>query len=168
VLEYEVPAYVADSHYISNGKPFLDIPPSETVYSIWIGTNDLGVYAFLTDSQVAGKTIPDYTECVYTALDRVYANGARYFVLMNAIPLQLTPLYATATDGGVGANNYWPDKPSNLTAVAYRMWEQVATVNDVYKYQTPYELLIARRYPGAHFAVMDMYSLVRLAPGSRN
>jgi hypothetical protein len=30
----------------------------------------------------------------------------------------------------------------------------------VFKYQTPYELLVARRYPGARFAVMDTYGLV--------
>lgn len=161
VLEYEVPAYIADSHYITpNGTKFLNIPPEETVYSIWIGTNDLGEAAFLTDSQVAGKTIPDYIECVYSALDRVYANGARYFVLMNIAPLQLTPLYATPENGGVPASYSWPGKPSNLTEVSYRMWEQVVLVNDVYKYQTPYELLVAKRYPGAHFAIFDTYSLV--------
>jgi hypothetical protein len=130
------------------------------VYSIWIGTNDLGNNAFITDSQVKNKTIPDYINCVYSVLDQVYANGGRYFVLMNLAPLQLSPLYATPENGGVGANRYWPDKPDNLTLISYRMWEQVATANDVFKYQTPYELLVARRYPGARFAVMDMYGLV--------
>ncbi|KAF4153949.1 hypothetical protein CNMCM6936_001785 [Aspergillus lentulus] len=160
VLEYEVPAFLADSKHKVAGKKFLDIPPRETVYSIWIGTNDLGNYAFITDSQVKNKTIPDYINCVYTALDQVYANGGRYFVLMNLAPLQLAPLYATPENGGVGANQYWPDKPDNLTLTSYRMWEQVATANDVFKYQTPYEVLVARRYPGAQFAVMDMYGLL--------
>ena len=59
---------------------------------MWIGTNDLGVYAFLTDSQVPNKTIVDYIECVFQALDQVYANGGRFFVLQNIAPLQLTPL----------------------------------------------------------------------------
>lgn len=161
LLEYAVPAYIADSKYVTaSGQKFLDIPPEETVYSIWIGTNDLGVDALLTDSQVANKTISDYIECVYTALDRIYANGARYFVLMNIAPMQLTPLYATPERGGVGNTFYWPHKPDNRTEISYRMWEQVITVNDIYKYKTPFELLVARRYPGAHFAVMDMYSLV--------
>jgi hypothetical protein len=163
VLEYEVPAYLADSKYIvpnTHGQKFLNIPSGETVYSIWIGTNDLGVNAFLTDSQVAGKTIPDYIECVYTSLDKVYANGARYFVIMNAAPLQLAPLYGTPQAGGVTGGQYWPGKPANITEVSYRMKETVVTVNDVYKYQTPFEVLVQRRYPGANFAVMDMYSLV--------
>lgn len=160
VLEYEVSAFLADSKHKVSGKRFLHIPPRETVYSIWIGTNDLGNYAFITDSQVKDKTIPDYINCVYSVLDRVYASGGRYFVLMNLAPLQLAPLYATPENGGVGANHYWPDKPYNLTLTSYRMWEQVATVNHVFQYQTPYELLVARRYPGARFAVMDMYGLV--------
>ncbi|KAJ5807950.1 hypothetical protein N7474_009219 [Penicillium riverlandense] len=161
VLEYEVPAYIADSRYITrSGRRFLDIPPLETVYSIWIGTNDLGYDAFITDSQVANKTIPDYIDCVYSSLDKVYENGGRFFVLMNVAPLQLVPLYATPEHHGVGPNQYWPDKPSNLTEISYRMWEQVATVNNVFKYQTPFELLIKNRYPGARFAVMDMNGLL--------
>lgn len=159
VLQYEVPAYVADSQVVKDGVPFLDIPPLETVYSMWIGTNDLGAGAFLTDSQVPGKTIPDYTNCVFSALDKVYENGARFFILMNVIPLQLAPLYATPERHGVYAiqegNNH-----TNVTAVSYRMWESVRTVNDIYKYQLPLELLIQNRYPGAQFALMDMYSLV--------
>jgi hypothetical protein len=127
---------------------------------MWIGTNDLGNYALLTDSQKRGTTIVDYVSCVYSMFDGLYHAGARYFILMNIVPLQLAPLYATTENGGVGANHFWPDKGSNLTEISYRMWESVATVNDIYKYQTPYEILIARRYPGAHFAVFDVNGLV--------
>ncbi|KAI9925431.1 hypothetical protein MW887_005812 [Aspergillus wentii] len=134
-------------------------PPDETVYSIWIGTNDLGNNAFITDSQTTNKTIPDYTGCIYAALDQVYSNGGRYFILMNAAPLQLAPLYATPEHNGVGQNHYWPNKPENLTEVSFRMWEQVATVNAILKYQTAYEVM-AGRYAGAHFAVMDMNGLM--------
>ncbi|PYH95491.1 GDSL lipase/acylhydrolase family protein [Aspergillus ellipticus CBS 707.79] len=162
VLEYEVPAFIADNKYhLPSGQKFLEIPPEESIFSIWIGTNDLGNNAFLTDSQVENKTIPDYIDCVYSALDGVYkTEAAKYFVIMNIVPLQLAPLYATPENGGVGPNDYWPDKPSNITEISYRMWEQVATVNDVYDYRTPYELLVAKRYPGAKFAVMDMYGLI--------
>ncbi|PYI07368.1 SGNH hydrolase [Aspergillus sclerotiicarbonarius CBS 121057] len=163
VLEYQVPAFKADFSYTvpSTGEKFLSIAPNETIFAIWIGTNDLGNYAFLTDSQVPNKTIPDYIDCVYEALDGVYATGAaKYFVIMNVVPLQLAPLYATPENGGIGENNYWPDKGGNLTEISYRMWEQVATVNDVYGYRTPVEWLVRRRYPGAEVAVMDMYGLI--------
>jgi hypothetical protein len=100
VQGYEIPAFLADKNVTTdNNAPFLDIPTGETVYAMWIGTNDLGNGAFLTDSQVAGKTIADYIDCVYEAFDRLYEAGRRYFVLMNVIPLNLTPLYALPADG---------------------------------------------------------------------
>ena len=158
---YEVPAYLADSTYTyPNGTKALDVPSDSTVYSIWIGTNDLGNYAFIDDSQVANKTIVDYIDCVYDQFHRLYESGARYFVLMNIAPLQLSPQYGLPSKGGLAATQYWPDKPANTTEVWGRMLEQVVTVNDVYKYRTPYETKIARNYTGAHFAVMDMDGLV--------
>lgn len=164
VLEYEIPAFLADSKYITReGKKFLHLPPKETVYAIWIGTNDLGSDAFITDSQVPGKTIPDVIECVYASLDRVYANGGRYFVLMNLPPLQLAPQYATPEMGGVRRDSWWEDKPANITEVSYRMWEQVSMANDVFGYKTPFEVHVARRYPGANVTVMDMFGLVSTA-----
>lgn len=74
---------------------------------------------------------------------------------MNLAPLQLAPVYATAERGGVG-------EYLNVTETSYRMKEQVNLANDVYKYQTPYEQKISNRYPDAHFAIFDMYSLVCL------
>ncbi|RDW74437.1 SGNH/GDSL hydrolase family protein [Aspergillus mulundensis] len=156
VLEYEIPAYLADTKYVDpDGNKLMDINANETVYAIWIGTNDVGNDAFLTDSQVNGTTIPDYVECVYKALDGMYADGARYFVIMNLVPLQLAPLYATPENGGQDSAN-----GANVTEKSYRLWETVVTVNDVFRYKTPYEAVIARRYPGAQLAVMDMYGLV--------
>jgi hypothetical protein len=161
VEEYEVPAFLADSHYITpSGDRFLDIPPDDTVYAMWIGTNDLGV--FLKGKPTKGKTILDYIDCVYAALDQVYQRGARHFVLMNVIPLQLAPLYATPENGGVGPNLYWPDKPvDRMAEISYEMWAQVALANGLYRLQTPFEALVADRYPGASFALMDVHKLVR-------
>ncbi|KAL2868097.1 SGNH/GDSL hydrolase family protein [Aspergillus lucknowensis] len=161
VLEYEIPAYIADSEYITpDGTKFMDAQSEETVYAIWIGTNDVGNGAFLTDAQVNGATIPDYIDCIYEALDRVYANGGRYFVIMNLAPLQLSPQYATPENGGLSSTSYYPDKGANITEISYRMWETVVTVNSVLQYRTPFEVVIARRYPGAQFAVMDTYGLI--------
>lgn len=162
VLEYSIPAYVADSNYTtSDGEKFLNIPPSGTAYAIWLGGNDLGVGGFLNDAEISGKTIPEFVECIYQAFDKIYQNGGRYFVLMNSSPMQLAPLFATPENGGVGSDHYWTHKPKNITEVSYRMQEHMLMTNDVYKYKTPYELLIANRYPGAHFAIMDTNSLVR-------
>jgi hypothetical protein len=124
------------------------------------GTNDIGVSTFLTDSQVPGKVLTDYTNCVYSALDAIYASGGRYFVLLNVAPLYLAPLYANYTVHGSGPNHYRPDMPSNKTQIADVMHEYVTTLNNVYKYQTPFELLVAKRYPGAEFALFDVWQLI--------
>lgn len=56
LAQYEVPAYIKDSHYVEkNGTKFMVDPSNETVYAFWDGTNDLGYYAFIQDEQVAGS-----------------------------------------------------------------------------------------------------------------
>lgn len=99
---------------------------------------------------------------MYRALDDVYRSGGKYFVLMNLAPLHLAPLYAVPEKGGITGKEslYWPWKSGNITEISHRMREQVIALNQVFDYRTPYELLIAKRYPGARFAVMDTYSLV--------
>lgn len=167
VLSYEVPNFQADlkANRINTSAPYFTPPLTATqaVYTIWIGTNDLGVSTFLQNAQRPGKTIVDFTECVFQVLDEIYAAGGRYFVILNQAPLYLAPLYANSTLMGVDVSHYWPDKPttgSNLTEVAEQIKEEVTLVNDVYKYQIPYENLVANRYPGANFALFDVNSLV--------
>jgi phospholipase/lecithinase/hemolysin len=170
VTEYEVPAFLADSKYTSPNRTvgkFFTGKPRDTVYAIWIGTNDLGNNAFLTDSQIRGKTLADYVDCVYAVVDSLYKGaGAKYFVLMNLAPLYLLPQYATPENGGLPATQYFPEKAGmNITAVSYRMKTQVVTVNEVFAYRTPYETEIADRWDGdvkiANFDVggllTDMY-----------
>jgi hypothetical protein len=40
------------------------------------------------------------------------------------------------------------------------MKEYTKLVNDIYAYRTPFELLIAKRYPQAHFALFDVNKLM--------
>lgn len=80
--------------------------------------------------------------------------------MLNVAPLYLTSLYSNDTLHDSGENHYWPDKPSNHTQVADIMHDHVTTVNSVYKYQTPFELLVAKRYPGAEFTLFDVWSLM--------
>jgi hypothetical protein len=161
VEQYEIPAYIADSKYVDeNGTNFLHTPPDETVYSIFIGTNDLGHYALLTDEQQPGTNIVNYTDCVFRAIGSIYDNGGRHFVLQNVAPLNLSPQYGLPGKGGLATSQYWLDKPSNITEISSKMAEYVSLVNAVYKYQTPYLFEVANRFPGAHVAVMDMHGLV--------
>ena len=115
---YEVNAFIADSKYVNattkTNTLYTDRYENNTVYSMWIGTNDLGAGAFLTDSSLNKTTIPDYVDCIYNRFDKIYANGGRYFMLMNTAPLQLSPLYGMSGAGGLAASHYWPDKASSL------------------------------------------------------
>ncbi|TVY53076.1 Acetylesterase [Lachnellula cervina] len=159
---YEVDAFKADIAYINastgTNTLYTDRKADNTVYSMWIGTNDLGDSAFMTDSQVNHTTIPDYIDCIYDRFDSIYAAGGRYFVLMNTAPLELSPLYGLPEDGGLSTSRYWPNKTSsggNVTEISYKMKEYTQLVNTVFDYRTPYELLVAKRYPGASIAVFD-------------
>jgi hypothetical protein len=111
---YEVNSFVADTKFINattkTNTLYTNRRADNTVYSMWIGTNDLGVGAFLTDSSLNDTTIPDYVDCIFNRFDTLYKNGARYFVLMNTAPLELSPLYGLPGKGGLAASHYWPDK----------------------------------------------------------
>ncbi|PGH11392.1 hypothetical protein AJ79_04893 [Helicocarpus griseus UAMH5409] len=160
VEQYEIPAFLEDAHHTdpATGKPFLNLPRRETVYAIWIGTNDLGNDAFMTDSQVPGKTLVDYVECIFGALDRLYDHGGRYFVLMNVAPLDLLPQYAPPERGGVPGTPFWPEKPENITQVSHRMKQAVVAVNEIMELKMGSAM--RHRYRGAGVAVFDTYSLL--------
>jgi phospholipase/lecithinase/hemolysin len=153
VLENEIPAYLAE-------RTALKLDVSAAVIALMVGTNDMGNIAFLTDSQVDGKVLRDYTRCLFDALDQLYASGGRNFLLFNAAPLHLAPQYADASRDGRTATQYWPDKPSNLTALSRKMEQQTTSANEILRYQVPYEVLVAGRYPGASIALFDLWQLL--------
>lgn len=125
-----------------------------TIYAMWIGVNDIGKKNIFIDSQTPGTSLATFPDCVFTAFDSIYKNGGRSFVLMNTPPLQLHPLYATPeNDGLLPGSSDWPDKPSNITEVSYKMFEYTQAVNDIWKYQVPFEQHVANRYPGARWAI---------------
>jgi hypothetical protein len=133
-----------------------------TVYAIWIGTNDLGAGGFLLNNEEKEMTLVDYVNCNFNAFRELYQTGARRFVLMNVIPLHLTPTYALPENGN-RLRQYWaPPLPSNLTQVSIDMQEQVLTVNAAFRDQA--ELIAANEqlYPDAQVALFDVFSLVSL------
>lgn len=161
IAGYEVPAYLADANYVSpNGTKFFTGKPSNTVYAIWIGTNDLGNGAFLTDSQLPGKTVADYTDCVYDQITRLYEHGARYFVLMNLAPLALLPQYQAPDQDGLQSTQYFPDAPGkNLSQVHGRMQNTVAALNQQYQFRTPY-LSMTKTWKHATVVNFDVNALM--------
>ncbi|KAK8074141.1 Acetyl esterase [Apiospora phragmitis] len=170
VLEDEIPSFVEDVVYVnaSTGTNtfYPDRAAANTVYALWVGTNDLGGDAFLTDSQHAGLTITDFVDCIWAVFDAIYAQGGgRHFVLFNQAPLERSPLYAAPEHGGAGDNHYWPTKTDhcNNTEVEQKMLEYTTNVNTMFDYGVPFQLLAnkTRRWPDASFAVFNVHQLMR-------
>lgn len=158
VLDDEIPSFKSD---VSFKTLYPDRTAENTVYALWIGTNDLGTDAFLTDSQRPGTTITSFVECIWEVFDNIYQTGGRRFVLLNEAPLQLAPMYAAQSNGGAGDNQYWQNKTLyNETEYQYKILEYTTNVNTMFDYGAPFQLVIKNRWPGATFAVFDVHSLL--------
>lgn len=121
VIEDQLPSFVADTAFPT---VYENRSADNTVYGVWISTNDLGLNAFLTDSQIAGTNITTYIDCVWSIFDVLYSTGGRRFVLLNTAPLELTPLYAALSNNGAGDNQYWKTKTTfNTTEYEQKMLE---------------------------------------------
>ncbi|KAG6895426.1 hypothetical protein C0992_001287 [Termitomyces sp. T32_za158] len=96
LFESQLPLYFAEKN---NGS--LELDAKETLYTLWIGTNDLGVNSLISDSNNA--SLVDVTNCMVNWVKVLYESGARNFLFQNMIPLELTPLYAADSY----PNRYW-------------------------------------------------------------
>ncbi|KAK7974378.1 hypothetical protein PG989_016226 [Apiospora arundinis] len=168
VLEDELPSFVEDVAYVNattgTNTFYSNRKADNTVYTLWIGTNDLGGDAFLTDSQHKGLTITNFVDCIWAVFDTIYAQGGRHFVLFNQAPLERSPLYAAPQNGGAGDTHYWPNKTQdcNSTQVEQKMLEYTTNVNTMFDYGVPFQLLAnkTRRWPDASVAVFDVHQLM--------
>ncbi|KAL6822832.1 PIF1-like helicase domain-containing protein [Trichoderma sp. SZMC 28015] len=164
ILETEMPTWLAESHLASSHSPhekFYTGSADDTLYAMWIGVNDIGKKNIFIDSQTPGTSLTTFTNCIFTAFDRIYKNGGRKFVLMNVPPLELHPIYATPENKGVPPGTPdWPNKPSNLTEVSFKMYEYTSAVNEIFKFQVPFQQHVAKRYPGAKWAIYGEHGLV--------
>ncbi|KAK1988951.1 acetyl esterase [Colletotrichum cereale] len=159
VLDYELSAYRADTAF---DALYQNRDANNTVYALWIGTNDLGFLGFLTDSNAPGTTISSYVDCVWEVFDNIHATGGRHFVLLNVAPLEQSPLYKATELGGFGNSIFWPNKTSyNTVETQYKMLEYSTSVNTAFDYGVPFHLLVKKRWPGATFSVFDVHSLLR-------
>ncbi|EPS38112.1 hypothetical protein H072_8120 [Dactylellina haptotyla CBS 200.50] len=154
VKEYEVPQFKKE-HTMTRYKGAGNLNPDKTIFAIWIGTNDLGSGALLTDEHLPGVALPDYTDCVAEQIQTLYNYGARKFVVLNVVPLQRAPHYTHN-----GPNHYWPDRDSflggNTTAISQKMGTHVRSANQIFKYQLP---ALADSLNGAKVAQVDAYSI---------
>lgn len=78
IFESQLPSYFAQ---MRNGT--LNLRPEETMYTLWIGTNDVGSACLLTGHQAPGVTIVDIVSCAVSWIHALYASGARNFLFQN-------------------------------------------------------------------------------------
>ncbi|KAK4226799.1 GDSL lipase/esterase [Podospora fimiseda] len=157
VLEDEIPSFQADIKYKS---VFTSRTEDNTVYALWIGTNDLGFDAFLSDSQAPGTTITNFVECVWSVFDAIYKTGGRRFVLLNEAPLERSPLYAPIEKGGTGDSQFWKTKSNyNTTQYSEKIKEYTTSVNTIFEYGVPFQQTIKSRWPKATFDLFDVHRL---------
>lgn len=158
VLEYEVPAFKADIVF-ENLYP--DRRADNTVYALWIGTNDLGYPSFIVDSQAPGATISTFVDCIWDVFDGVYETGGRNFVLVNQMPLEMSPMYAPPSTGGQGDTIYWSNYTDyNMTSYQYKILEYTTSVNTMFDYGAAFHVLVKQRWPGAKLTVFDAHGLL--------
>lgn len=62
VMDDEIPSFKAD---VGVEALYGNRTAENTVYAMWIGTNDLGYTGFLSDSQAPGTDITSFVECVW-------------------------------------------------------------------------------------------------------
>ena len=80
LFESQLPLYFTET---ANGS--LNVPAEETIYTLWIGTNDLGVSALLTGSD-PGVSLVEVAECMVNWVKVLYESGARNFIFQNVRP----------------------------------------------------------------------------------
>ncbi|KAJ7471170.1 GDSL lipase/esterase, partial [Mycena galericulata] len=145
VFESQIPLYLAEK---SNGS--IRVPAEETIYTLWIGTNDLGVSALLTGSD-PGVSLVEVTECMVNWVKVLYENGARNFIFQNMIPLELTILYSANSY----PNRYWAFE-RNTTEWSVIMTEMTRSGNRLTQLMLQ---ALAPTLPGSHIALFDSHSL---------
>ncbi|KAF4566047.1 hypothetical protein EYR36_011461 [Pleurotus pulmonarius] len=144
VFESQLPLYFEEK---ANGTTRLD--PARTVYTLWIGTNDVGVNSLISGGNRA--SIVDTTTCAVNWVNTLYASGARNFIFQNMIPLQLVPLYAADS----WPNRFWT-APRNTTEWSVFMTELALSGNALAKLMLKD---VASKLRGAHIALFDSHSL---------
>ncbi|KAF7306309.1 Carbohydrate esterase family 16 protein [Mycena indigotica] len=146
IFESQLPLFFSE---VANGS--LKLPPDNTIYTLWDGTNDLGVSALLTGGAAPKVSLVDVTECQLNWVKTLYEHGARNFIFQNMIPLQLTILYNVNSY----PNRYWAFE-RNTTEWSVFMTELTLTGNKLT------ELMLQALVPtlhGAHIALFDSHSL---------
>ncbi|KAG7442030.1 carbohydrate esterase family 16 protein [Guyanagaster necrorhizus] len=144
IFESQLPLYFAEKH---NGS--ITLGPEETLYTQWIGTNDVGVYSLVTGSNNA--SIVDVAGCMVDWVRVLYEDGARIFLLQNMVPLNETILYAPYS-----YPNFYFNGPRNTTEWSVFIRELVLSGNALSRAMLQ---ALVPEVPGAHIGIFDSHGL---------
>ncbi|EJD37646.1 hypothetical protein AURDEDRAFT_199613 [Auricularia subglabra TFB-10046 SS5] len=145
VMESQIPAFQAALEQ----SP---LQQEQTVYALWIGTNDVGVEGgLITGDAPQGVTIVNVTECAVKWVAVMHGLGARNFIFMNMIPLQLTPLYSVDSHPSL----YWHFE-RNTTEWSLFMNELVSSGNTL---SSVLLQALAPMLPDVRIALFDTHAL---------
>jgi len=147
VFESQLPLYFTEKF---NGS--LELDPNETIYTLWIGTNDVGVNALLTGSQTPGVTLVDTIGCAVEWVNVLYTSGARNFLFQNMLTLEDTILYSANSY----PNRYWTAE-RNSTEWNVFMTEITNTGNALSRAMIA---ALAPTLEGAHLGYFDSHGLI--------
>ncbi|THU95077.1 carbohydrate esterase family 16 protein [Dendrothele bispora CBS 962.96] len=154
LFESQLPAYF---DFLAN-ETSPKVGGNDTVFTLWIGTNDLGVSALLTgdaEIRVPGVSLVDVTQCMVNWVKVLYQQGnARVFLFQNMIPLEHVILYAPDSY----PNRFWPGLPRNTTQWSLQMDEMVKSGNALTKGMLR-ELIADGELEGASIAYFDSHAL---------
>jgi hypothetical protein len=107
IVTNEIPEYLA-------AKNSLGYAAHETLFSVWIGTNDVGVLS--NGGQAPGVTYKNTSECATGWIKTMYDNGARNFIFMNVCSIFSELIY------GMLIHRCFLDGPSQLCSPIFRQF----------------------------------------------
>ncbi len=82
LFDVQLPQYLASK---TNGA-LSAVSAHDTMYMLWIGTNDIGANALLTGEATHNVTVVDTVDCAVDFLATLYDGGARNLVFQNVSP----------------------------------------------------------------------------------
>ncbi|KAJ8689457.1 hypothetical protein PTI98_012359 [Pleurotus ostreatus] len=144
VFESQLPLYFEEK---ANGTTRLD--PARTVYTLWIGTNDVGVNSLIRGATKRPSSIR--RPALSTGLRQSHIGRESNLCTDQMIPLQLVPLYAADS----WPNRFWT-APRNTTEWSVFMTELTLSGNALSQLMLKD---LASKLRGAHIALFDSHSL---------
>jgi len=147
IEEWQLPHYYGS---LANGTiPYLD--PEETMYVVWIGTNDVGVGQLISGPPNPDVSLVQVRQCAVNVVKQLYNGGARNFIFNSMLTLDKTILYSNYSYPNV----YWTEQ-RNTTEWNVFMKEIVMAGNMMTDYMLRETVT---QMPGAHVASFDAQAL---------